>query len=122
MRRQEQLNDLEASVTAYREALEQIVCMQEMHEGSGGCHGPCPVCRAASALGLHKYLRNPGDKVHLLYLKQKYGYITKEEYEKAFHDLAPAAAPAPLPPSPCELVGHTWFGSQCTLCRQFKPA
>lgn len=56
----------------YREALEEIVCMQHMHEGNGGCHGPCPVCRASVALGLHKYLKNPGDRAKLAEFQAKY--------------------------------------------------
>lgn len=56
----------------YRAALEQITVMQHMHEGSGGCHGPCPICVASCAIGLDKYLRNPGDKERVAKLKEHY--------------------------------------------------
>jgi hypothetical protein len=56
----------------YRAALEEIVTMQHMHEGNGGCHGPCPICLASIVLGLHKYLTNPGDKERVEKLREHY--------------------------------------------------
>lgn len=64
-------------VESSRKALEEIVCMQHMHEGAGGCHGGCPICCASVAIGLDKYLRNPGDKEKVETLSVKHGYTEK---------------------------------------------
>jgi hypothetical protein len=58
----------------FQNALEDILCMQHFHEGNGGCHGPCPVCAAAGALGFDKYLRKTGDQERFAVLQKKHGY------------------------------------------------
>lgn len=58
----------------YKSAAEEIVCMQHMHEGRGGCHGSCPICCASVALGMDKYLRKDGDKERVAELQKLHGY------------------------------------------------
>ncbi len=118
MRREEQLDHYESTIEKYRMALEESVCLQHLHEGNGGCHGPCPVCLAAQALGLHKYFMNPGDQERVLEFRRTYGYVTEEEYQKLKRELPPV--PVHTEVHPCEGKPHEWFGNQCVRCRQFK--
>lgn len=71
---EEATSDMVLQNGEYLKALEEIVCMQHMHEGRGGCHGPCPICCASVKLGIEKYLRNPGDKERVAELQRKHDY------------------------------------------------
>jgi hypothetical protein len=80
----------ELQVEAFRKALEECACSQHLHEASDartGCHGPCPVCTAMSAIGLKlpKQWRTEQDEREGLAtieaLKSKLGWTKKKEAE-----------------------------------------